>query len=55
MAEKFTKVKNEYKNTKEQLKVQSKLTANNLNKIIDATKEFANQVRNLILLVENNQ
>lgn len=55
LAEKFTKVKNEYKNTKEQLKVQSKLTANNLNKIIDATKEFANQVRNLILLVENNQ
>lgn len=55
LAEKFTKVKNEYKNTKEQLKVQPKLTANNLNKIIDATKEFANQVRNLILLVENNQ
>lgn len=55
LAEKFIKVKNEYKNTKEQLKVQSKLTANNLNKIIDATKEFANQVRNLILLVENNQ
>lgn len=54
LAEKFTKVKNEYKNTKEQLKVQPKLTANNLSKIIDATKEFANQVRNLILLVENN-
>lgn len=54
LAEKFTKVKNEYKNTKEQLKVQPKLTANNLSKIIDAIKEFANQVRNLILLVENN-
>ncbi|WNY66375.1 hypothetical protein QIA45_04705 (plasmid) [Borreliella andersonii] len=54
LAEKFTKVKNEYKNTKEQLKVESKLTTNNISKIIDATKEFANQVINLILLVENN-
>ncbi|WKC91312.2 hypothetical protein QIA17_00465 (plasmid) [Borreliella californiensis] len=54
LAEKFTKVKNEYKNTKEQLKAESKLTTNSISKIIDATKEFANQVRNLILLVENN-
>ncbi|WKC75736.1 hypothetical protein [Borreliella valaisiana] len=59
LAEKFTKVKNEYKNTKEQLKVQSKLTTVNISKIIAASKEFATQVRNLILLVEdkdnNNQ
>ncbi|MCD2332421.1 hypothetical protein [Borreliella americana] len=54
LAEKFTKVKNEYKNTKEQLKAESKLTTNNINKIINATKEFANQVINLILLAENN-
>ncbi|WKC78496.1 hypothetical protein QIA30_00475 (plasmid) [Borreliella turdi] len=57
LAEKFTKVKNEYKNTKEQLeqlKIQSQLTTNNISKIIDATIEFTNQVRNLILLVENN-
>ncbi|AJA90741.1 lipoprotein (plasmid) [Borreliella chilensis] len=54
LAEKFTKVKNEYKYTKEQLKVQSKSTINNIRKIIDATKEFANQVKNLIVLVENN-
>ncbi|WKC85850.2 hypothetical protein [Borreliella lanei] len=54
LAEKFTKVKNEYKNTKEQLKAESKLTTNNISKIIEATKEFTNQVINLILLVENN-
>ncbi|WP_337924856.1 hypothetical protein [Borreliella bissettiae] len=54
LAEKFTKVKNEYQNTKEQLKADSKLTINSISKIIAATEEFANQVRNLILLVENN-
>ncbi|APS99350.1 hypothetical protein Bmayo_04495 (plasmid) [Borreliella mayonii] len=54
LAEKFTKVKNEYKNAKEQLKAEPKLTTNNINKISKATKEFANQVINLILLVENN-
>ncbi|WKC86771.2 hypothetical protein [Borreliella kurtenbachii] len=54
LAEKFTKVKNEYQNTKEQLKADSKLTTNSISKIINATEEFANQVRNLILLVENN-
>ncbi|WP_210381011.1 hypothetical protein [Borreliella valaisiana] len=54
LAEKFTEVKNEYKNTKEQLKVQSKLTTVNIRKIIAASKEFATQVRNLILLVEDN-
>lgn len=54
LAEKFTKVKNEYKNTKEQLKAESKLTTNSIGKIINATKEFANQVINLILLVEKN-
>nr|WP_301341146.1 hypothetical protein [Borrelia sp. CA_690] len=54
LAEKFTEVKNEYKNTKEQLEVESKLTTNNISKIIAATKEFANQVINLILLVENS-
>ncbi|MBB6043284.1 hypothetical protein QIA34_00490 (plasmid) [Borreliella yangtzensis] len=54
LAEKFTKVKNEYKNTKEQLKVQPKLTTANIKKIIDASKEFATQVKNLILLVEDN-
>ncbi|WKC80336.1 hypothetical protein [Borreliella tanukii] len=54
LAEKFTEVKNEYKNTKEQLKVQPKLTTNNIRKIIAATKEFATQIRNLILLVEDN-
>nr|WP_301349856.1 hypothetical protein [Borreliella bissettiae]WKD00357.1 hypothetical protein QIA02_04760 [Borreliella bissettiae] len=54
LAEKFTKVKNEYQNTKEQLKADSKLTTNSISKIIDATEEFANQVRNLILLAENN-
>lgn len=54
LAEKFTKVKNEYKNTKEQLKAESKLTTNSISKIINATKEFANQVINLILLVEKN-
>lgn len=53
LAEKFTKVKNEYKNTKDQLEVHSKLTTSNISKIIDATKEFTNQVRNLISLVEN--
>lgn len=54
LAEKFTKVKNEYKNTKEQLKAESKLTTNSISKIINATKEFTNQVINLILLVEKN-
>ncbi|WNY60686.1 hypothetical protein QIA03_04225 (plasmid) [Borreliella bissettiae] len=54
LAEKFTKVKNEYQNTKEQLKADSKLTTNSIGKIIAATEEFANQVRNLILLAENN-
>ncbi|WVN14670.1 hypothetical protein KJD09_04910 (plasmid) [Borreliella valaisiana] len=54
LAEKFTEVKNEYKNTKEQLKVQSKLITVNIRKIIAASKEFATQVRNLILLVEDN-
>lgn len=53
LAEKFTKVKNEYKNTKDQLEVHSKLTTSNISKIIDATKEFTSQVRNLISLVEN--
>lgn len=53
LAEKFTKVKNEYKNTKDQLEVHSKLTTNNIGKIIDATKEFTSQVRNLLSLVEN--
>ncbi|WKC88615.2 hypothetical protein QIA20_00490 (plasmid) [Borreliella japonica] len=57
LAEKFRKVKNEYKTTKEQLKVQSKLTTNHISKIIAATKEFANQVESLILLLveSNNQ
>ncbi|WP_210381976.1 hypothetical protein, partial [Borreliella garinii] len=54
LAEKFTEVKNEYKNTKEQLKVQSKLITVNIRKIIAASKEFATQIRNLILLVEDN-
>ncbi|WP_210753255.1 hypothetical protein [Borreliella valaisiana] len=54
LAEKFAEVKNEYKNTKEQLKVQSKLITVNIRKIIAASKEFATQVRNLILLVEDN-
>lgn len=53
LAEKFTKVKNEYKNTKDQLEVHSKLTTSNIGKIIDATKEFTSQVRNLLSLVEN--
>ncbi|WKC87688.1 hypothetical protein [Borreliella japonica] len=57
LAEKFRKVKNEYKTTKEQLKVQPKLTTNQISKIIAATKEFANQVESLILLLveSNNQ
>ncbi|MBB6031902.1 hypothetical protein HNR35_000905 [Borreliella spielmanii] len=56
LAEKFTKVKNEYKNIKKALEVQSKLTNSNIIQIIDATKEFTNQVKNLILLLveENN-
>ncbi|WPM06411.1 hypothetical protein QIA41_04780 (plasmid) [Borreliella sinica] len=54
LAEKFKKVQNEYEKTKEQLKVQSKLTTKNISKIVDATKEFADQVRNLILLLEEN-
>ncbi|WNY67329.1 hypothetical protein [Borreliella lusitaniae] len=54
LAEKFSKVKNEYKNTKEQLKLNFNLKDKNISKIVAATTEFANHLKNLILLVEKN-
>ncbi|WNY69165.1 hypothetical protein [Borreliella lusitaniae] len=54
LAEKFSKVKKEYKNTKEQLKLNFNLKDQNISKIVTATTEFANHLKNLILLVEKN-